>query len=69
MRSRGTLEPLAHQRVDLETASYAAGRASLVDVADAETALVDVALTTLDREALVAIDGARLTMTYRGAVR
>ena len=69
MRSRGTLEPLAHQRVDLETASYAAGRASLVDVADAETALVDAALTTLDREALVAIDGARLTMTYRGAVR
>ena len=69
MRSRDTLEPLAHQRVDLETASFAAGRASLVDVADAESALVDVALTTLDREALVAIDGARLTLTYRGAVR
>ena len=69
MRSRDTLEPLAHQRVDLETASFAAGRASLVDVADAETALVDVALTTLDREALVAIDGARRTLTYRGAVR
>jgi cobalt-zinc-cadmium efflux system outer membrane protein len=69
MRSRGTLEPLAHQRVDLETASYAAGRASLVDVAEAETALVEAALMTLDREALVAIDGARLTMTYRGAVR
>ena len=69
MRSRGTLEPLAHQRVDLETASYAAGRASLVDVAEAETALVDAALTTLDREALVAIDGARLTMTYRGGAR
>ena len=69
MRSRGTLEPLAHQRVDLETASYAAGRASLVDVAEAETALVDAALTTLDREALVAIDGARLTITYRGGAR
>ena len=69
MRSRGTLEPLAHQRVDLETASFAAGRASLVDVAEAETALVDAALMTLDREALVAIDGARLTLTYRGAVR
>jgi cobalt-zinc-cadmium efflux system outer membrane protein len=69
VRSRDTLEPLAHQRVDLETASYSAGRASLVDVADAEAALVDVALTTLDREALVAIDGARLTLTYRGAIR
>lgn len=69
MRSRDTLEPLAHQRADLETASYAAGRASLIDVANAETALVDAALTTLDREALVAIDGARLTLTYRGAGR
>ena len=69
MRSREMLEPLARQRVDLETASYAAGRANLVDVADAETALVNVALTTLDREALVMIDGTRLTLTYRGTVR
>ena len=69
MRSRDTLEPLAHQRVDLETASFAAGRASLVDIAEAEAALAEAALVTLDREALVAIDGARLTMTYRGAVR
>lgn len=69
MRSRDTLEPLAHQRVELETASFAAGRASLVDIAEAETALAEAALVTLDRAALVAIDGARLTMTYRGAVR
>lgn len=65
MRSRDTLEPLARQRVDLETASYGAGRASLVDVVDAHVALVEAALATLDREALVAIDGARLTLTYR----
>jgi cobalt-zinc-cadmium efflux system outer membrane protein len=65
MRSRDTLEPLARQRVDLETASYGAGRASLVDVVDAHLALVEAALATLDREALVAIDGARLTLTYR----
>jgi len=65
MRSRYTLEPLARQRVDLETASYGAGRASLVDVVDAHLALVDATLATLDREALVAIDGARLTLTYR----
>lgn len=69
VRSRETLEPLAYQRVDLETASYAAGRASLVDVVDAHIALVKVALTTLDREALVEMDGARLTITYRSAAR
>ena len=65
MRSRDTLEPLARERVDLETASYGAGRASLVDVVDAHLALVDATLATLDREALVAIDGARLTLSYR----
>jgi outer membrane protein TolC len=65
MRSRDTLQPLAEQKVKLETASYAAGRASLADVADAHAALADAVLTTLDREALVAADGARLVLTYR----
>ncbi|NIJ35148.1 TolC family protein [Sphingomonas oligoaromativorans] len=65
MRARDTLQPLAEQRVKLETASYAAGRASLTDMADAYSALADARLTTLDREALVAADGARLTLTYR----
>lgn len=65
MRARDTLQPLADQRVKLETASYAAGRASLVDIADAYAALADATLNTLDREALVAADGARLTLTYR----
>ena len=69
MRSRATIEPLARERVDLETASYGAGRASLVDVVDAHIALADAALLTLDREALVEIDGARLTLTYRSAAR
>lgn len=64
-RARDTLQPLAAERVKLEMASYAAGRATLVDVADAFAALADVSLTTLDREALVAADGARLTLTYR----
>lgn len=67
MRSRQTLEPLARERVDLETASYAAGRAGLLDVVDANSALASAVLDTLDREALVAIDGARLTLTYRSA--
>jgi cobalt-zinc-cadmium efflux system outer membrane protein len=65
MRARDTLQPLADQRVRLETASYGAGRASLVDVADAYAALADATLTVLDREALVAADGARLTLTFR----
>jgi outer membrane protein TolC len=67
MRARDTLQPLAEQRVTLETASYGAGRASLVGIADAYAALADATLTTLDREALVASDGARLSLTYRSA--
>ncbi len=69
IRSRETLVPLARERVDLETASYGAGRASLVDVVDAHAALVEATLVTLDREALVEIDGARLTLTYRSTAR
>lgn len=69
MRARDTLQPLAAQRVKLETASYGAGRASLVDIADAYAALADATLTTLDREAAVAADGARLTLTYRSEAR
>ena len=69
MRARDTLQPLAEQRVRLETASYAAGRASLVDIADAYAALADATLVTLEREAMVATDGARLSLTYRSADR
>ena len=69
MRAQSTLQPLAEQRVKLETASYAAGRASLVDIADAYAALADATITTLDREALVTADGARLTLTYRSENR
>ncbi|WP_334182253.1 TolC family protein [Novosphingobium sp.] len=65
MRAQDTLLPLAEQRVKLETASYAAGRASLVDIADAYTALADARLTVLDREALAVSDGARISLTYR----
>src|SRR3546814_9685799 len=64
MRAQGTLQPLAVQRVKLETASYGAGRASLIDVADAFAALADATLTTVDREAKVAADGAGLNFTY-----
>lgn len=64
MRARDTLLPLARHRAELETASYSAGRAGLVDVIDAKTALADTELTALDREAETARDAVRLTITY-----
>ena len=67
MRARDTLQPLTEERVALETASYGAGRASLTDVVDAHAALADAVLNTLDREAAVASDAVRLTLTYRSA--
>ncbi len=60
MRANATLLPLAEQQVSLERASYAAGRAGLKDVLRAHVALADVRLMTLDREAAVARDAARL---------
>lgn len=64
MRARDTLQPLAQERVTLDTASYGAGRATLVDLADAHAALADAVLNTLDREAAVVVDGIRLTLLY-----
>jgi cobalt-zinc-cadmium efflux system outer membrane protein len=69
MRARDTLQPLAEERVALETASYGAGRASLIDVVDAHVALADAILTTLDREAGVASDAVRLKLTYQASDR
>ncbi|NTS66706.1 TolC family protein [Sphingomonas sp. HHU CXW] len=66
MRARDTLVPLARKRAGLETASYSAGRASLTDVIEAKTALADAELTALDREAEVARDAVRLTITFGG---
>ena len=67
LRARDTLQPLADERMALETASYGAGRASLTDVVDAHIALSDALLNTIEREAAVARDAARLTVTYRSA--
>src|SRR5690606_10997653 len=63
-RARDTLLPLARQRADLEIASYAAERASLTDMIAAQAMLADASLSTLDREAAVARDAARLVLTY-----
>lgn len=64
MRARDTLQPLAEKRVRLETASFAAGRASLIDIVDAHAALADAVLTTLDREAAVVRDAVQINLTY-----
>jgi outer membrane protein, heavy metal efflux system len=69
MRAREELLPLARERADLETASYGAGRAGLLDVIEARTALADAELEVLDREAMVARDAARLTLTYGSDLR
>lgn len=66
MRSRDTLLPLARRKADLETASYSAGRAGLLDVIQTQSMLADSELQTLDREAAVARDAARLVLTYGG---
>lgn len=64
MRSRDTLLPLARQKAELETASYSAGRAGLLDVIQARAMLADTELQTLDREAAVVRDATRLVLTY-----
>lgn len=63
-RARDTLLPLARKKADLETASYSAGRAGLLDVIEAQSMLADNELQALDREAIVARDAARLVLTY-----
>lgn len=64
MRARETLLPLARQRVQLEAASYGAGRATLVDAVDAQSLLADAELVALEREAEVARDAVRLTIGF-----
>jgi outer membrane protein TolC len=64
MRSVQVLVPAAEQRSHLEVESYAAGRASFGDVMDAVTSLAEMKLQALEREAMVARDGARIALTY-----
>jgi outer membrane protein TolC len=63
-RARDVLIPLAKQRVDLETASYRGGSASLTDVLTARRDEVEAELTALDREAETAAHVVGLTLTY-----
>lgn len=63
-RARDTLVPLAQKRTDLEVASYGAGTAMLSDVLDAQLALAEARVDLLSREADVAVDAVRITLTY-----
>jgi cobalt-zinc-cadmium efflux system outer membrane protein len=63
-RAVEVLVPTAEKRADLELQSYAAGRAGFDDLRWALTDLADAKLQALEREALVARDGARIQITY-----
>lgn len=63
-RAEATLVPLAKRRVDLETASYAAGSAGLADVLQAFLSLADADIDRLDREAETARATVRIALTY-----
>lgn len=64
LRARDTLVPLARTRADLETASYAAGRAGVAEVTEALAARAEAQLTLLDREAALAAQAVRLAYAF-----
>jgi cobalt-zinc-cadmium efflux system outer membrane protein len=69
VRAGDVVLPAARQQADLETASYGAGRAGLADVLQAFTDLAEARLTLLEREAAVARDAVRITLTYGADAR
>jgi outer membrane protein TolC len=64
-RGRDELLPLARDRADLETASFAANRAGLTDVVEAKKELALIGLEVLEREQAAAEAATRLRLTYR----
>ena len=66
-RAEQTLVPLAKRRADLETASYAAGTASLSDVLQAFLAYAEARIDALNRKADVERDAVRINLSYEAA--
>ena len=64
LRTRDVVLPAAKRQADLETASYAAGRAGLSEVLDAFTRLAEAQLAAIDREAALARETVRIDITY-----
>lgn len=65
-RAQTTLLPLARERAELDRASYAAGRIDLGTALQSAISLAEAEIDLLDREADVARDGVRITLTYEG---
>lgn len=65
IRARDVVLPNLRTRSDLETASYGAGRAGIMEVLDAFTALATARLDALDKEADVGRRAVGFTLTYR----
>ena len=63
-RSRDVVLPNVLERSDLETASYAAGRAGIVEVLEAFTAVANARLDMLDREAAMTRQLVEISLTY-----
>ena len=63
-RAGDELLPLARDRAQLEMASFSAGRADLIDVITARTALALLEIEILTREEAVALTAAKLRLTY-----
>ena len=63
-RATDELLPLAESRVDLERASFAAGRAELLDVIDAIKTLAVLRVDILQREEATVEAAANLRLTY-----
>lgn len=63
-RARDQLLPLARDRAQLETASFAAGRAELIDVIVAKSALALLELEILEREQAAVEAASMLRLTY-----
>lgn len=63
-RARDELLPLARERTELEMASFAAGRAELLDVVEAIEALALLEIEILEREEAVVEAASELRLTY-----
>ena len=64
-RARDELLPLARDRANLETASFAARRADLIDVIAAKAALALLELDIIEREEATVAAAATLRLTYQ----
>ncbi|WP_233998167.1 TolC family protein [Erythrobacter sp. QSSC1-22B] len=68
-RAKDELLPLARDRVELETASFAAGRADLLDVIEAIKAQAFLELEILEREEAAVEAASKLRLTYTEQVQ